>query len=163
MPLSLWSLTALFVLVVYGCATTGGNPSIQDPAIISQIKIGESTKADVTRLLGEPNYRSTTHINNLNTEVWAYGYAKHETNPWIYVPIVGLFAMSFGGLGEHQSAGFSVSFDQEGIVRARSKMRSDITMGGLTTPTKVESQSDTQSGEAGGFRFDHKSSTTTNP
>src|SRR2546426_12804427 len=98
---SMWPLKALLVLVVYGCATAG-NPALLDPAIISQIKIGQSTKADVARLLGEPNYRSTTQMNNRQNEVWAYGYAKHETNPLVYVPIVGLFALAFGGFGEYQ-------------------------------------------------------------
>ena len=99
-------------------------------------------------------------MNNRQFEVWGYEYANYETNPLIYVPIVGLFALLFGGNGDIQSTGLSLSFDQDGIVRASSRMRSDITMGGLTTPTKVESQSETHSGEADGFGIDQKSSTT---
>lgn len=48
--------------------------------------------------------------------------------------------LSDGGLVE-----FSVSFDQYDIVQAVSKTRSDINMGGPTTPPKIESQTDTRS------------------
>lgn len=151
------------VLAIAGCATSG-NPAVQDPAIISQVKVGQSSKADVARLLGEPNYRSTTQLNNRQHEVWAYGYAKHETNPLIYVPIINLFALAFSGLGETQSAGFSVYFDQDGIVRSISTSRSDIAIGGLMAPTKIESRSNTRAGSPDEqFRIDQNTNVNTSP
>ncbi|HKW86094.1 MAG TPA: outer membrane protein assembly factor BamE [Nitrospiraceae bacterium] len=117
-----------------------------DQATVSQIKIGESTKEDVRRLLGSPNHTSITQMPSQQIEVWAYGYAKHETNPLIYVPVVNLFVLAFGGLGEHESGSVAVSFDKDGIVGSMSKYKSDITMGGLATPTTIQGQSNTQSG-----------------
>lgn len=51
----------LFALVEMGCATSG-NPDIQDPTVLDQIKIGQSSKDDVLRLLGKPNFTSVSRI-----------------------------------------------------------------------------------------------------
>jgi outer membrane protein assembly factor BamE (lipoprotein component of BamABCDE complex) len=133
------------LLLCSSCATSG-NPAVLDQAIVSQIKIGQSTKEDIRRHLGTPNHTSVTQTTNQQIEVWAYGYAKHETNPLIYVPVVNLFVLAFGGLGEYETGSVAVSFDKNGIVQSMSKYRSDITMGGLATPTTIQSQSNTQSG-----------------
>jgi len=132
-------------LLLTACATSG-NPAVLDQTIVSQIKIGQSTKEDVKRLFGEPNHTSITQVLNQQTEVWAYGYAKHETNPLLYVPVVGLFVLAAGRWGEHESGSVAVSFDKDGIVRSMSKYKSGVTMGGLATPTTIQTQSSTQSG-----------------
>jgi outer membrane protein assembly factor BamE (lipoprotein component of BamABCDE complex) len=143
----MWARVVLnvFFCLLYGCATSG-NPAIQDPTILSQIKIGQSNKGDVLRLLGKPTMTSTTQLNSVQHEIWAYGYAKHETNPLIYVPIIGLFAMAAGGLGETQSAGFSVYFNKQGIVQTVSNSNTNITFGGVAATTTINTQSNTQSG-----------------
>ena len=136
---------ALLVGLLSACATSG-NPAVLDQSIVTQIKLGQSTKEDVRRLLGEPNYTSITQISSRQNEVWAYGYLKHETNPLIYVPVVGLFVLAFGGLGEYESESVSVSFDQDGIVRSMSKSKTELAFGGVGAPTTIKSQSNTQSG-----------------
>ena len=148
-------------LLLAACATSG-NPAVLDQTIVGQIKIGQSTKEDVRRLLGAPNHTSFTQVFNQQTEVWAYGYAKHETNPLLYVPIIGLFVMAAGGWGEHESGSVAVSFDKDGIVRSMSKYRSDISLGGLATPTTIQSQSSTQSGTSTDpVRFESQTNTNT--
>lgn len=135
----------LIVVLTAGCATSG-NPAVLDQTIVSQIKIGQSTKEDVRRLFGNPTTISNTQFNNFQSEVWAYGYAKHETNPLIYVPIIGLFAIATGGYGEMESGSVAVGFDKNGIVQSVSKYKSEINMGGLGSPTTIQSESSTQSG-----------------
>ena len=150
-------------LVLTACATSG-NPAVVDPAIVSQIKIGQSTKEDIRRLFGEPTHTSVTQVLNQQTEVWAYGYAKQDTNPLIYVPVIGLLVLAAGGWGEHESGSVAVSFDKEGIVRSMSKYKSGITLGGLGTPTTIQSQSSTQSGTSTDpVRFESQTNINTNP
>lgn len=132
------------LILITGCATAG-NPAVMDQSIVSQIEIGKSTKADVRRLLGEPNSSSVFQTAGQEHESWGYAYAKHETNPWIFVPIVGLFVLAFGDAGESESANLGVSFDKEGIVRSITKGKSNAAFGGLTTPTAIQSHSTTQS------------------
>ena len=132
----------LFCLAVLGCATTVGNPNITDPAIISQIQIGTSKKNDVLRLLGTPSMTSRVQVQGQIQEWWSYSYAHHETNPLVYFPIIGLFVLATGGLGETESAGFSVYFDRDGVVRGTGKSKMDINMGGIVTPTSIDSKSE---------------------
>jgi len=150
-------------LLLTACATSG-NPAVLDQTIVDQIKIGQSTKEDVQRLFGKPTTTSVSQFNNFQSEVWAYGYAKHETNPLIYFPVIGLFVIAAGGWSEHESGSVAVSFDKEGIVRSMSKYKSGITMGGLGTPTTIQSQSSTQSGTSTDpVRFKSQTNINTNP
>ncbi len=150
-------------LLLTACATSG-NPAVLDQTIVTQIKIGQYTKEDVRRLFGEPNYTSATRMLDQQSEVWAYGYAKHETNPLIFVPVVGLFVMAFGGWSEHESGSVAVSFDKDGIVQSMSKSKTDMAFGGLATPMTIQSQSSAQSGTSTDpVRFDSQTNIKTNP
>ena len=158
------SLPILLISLLLTSCATSGNPAVLDQEIVGQIKIGQSTKEDVQRLFGKPTTTSVSQFNNFQSEVWAYGYAKHETNPLIYVPIIGLFALAAGGYGELESGSVAVSFDKEGIVQSVSKYRSDINMGGLGTPTTIQSESSTQSGTSTNpVHFKSQTNINTNP
>jgi outer membrane protein assembly factor BamE (lipoprotein component of BamABCDE complex) len=140
------SLSILTISLLLTACATSGNPAVLDQAIVGQIKIGQSTKEDVQRLFGKPTTTSVSQFNNFQSEVWAYGYAKHETNPLIYIPVIGLFVIAAGGWSEHESGSVAVSFDKNGIVQGMSKSKFDMSIGGLATPTTIQSQSSTQSG-----------------
>jgi len=156
--------TVMAALVgLFSACATSGNPAVLDQTIVSQIKLGQSTKDDVRRLLGEPTHTSLTQIANHQNEVWAYGFARHETNPLIYVPVVGLFVMAFGGWGEHESGSVAVSFGEDGIVRSLSKHQANLALGGIGTPTTIKSQSNTEGGTpTNPVRFDSQTNINTN-
>ena len=126
-------------LVLSGCASSG-NPQLREEAVVSQIKIGESTKEDVRRLLGEPNVMSKTVINGRSMEAWAYGYSATQTNPLLFVPVVGLFTLGSNPV-KVESAGFGVTFSDDGIVRSITRHRSST---GGNQPS-VETQTETTS------------------
>jgi hypothetical protein len=104
-------------LVMAGCATVG-NPAVKDEAIVDQILVGTSQKADVSRLLGKPTSTSVMNHNGMVREWWIYSDAKHETNPLMYVPVIGLFVMASGDMGQTESASFGVYFDREVSFKA---------------------------------------------
>jgi hypothetical protein len=65
-----WIVGSSFIA---GCVTTSAS-KISDPSVISRIKIGVTTKAEVRNLLGNPRHVSTSSVNNNSTtETWFYG------------------------------------------------------------------------------------------
>ena len=134
----LYSLLSM-MLVLSGCASSG-NPQLREEAVVSQIKIGESTKEDVHRLLGEPNVMSKTVINGRAMEVWGYAYSATQTNPLVFVPVIGLFTLGSNPV-KVESAGFGVTFSDDGIVRSITRHRSNV---GEDQP-RIETQTETKS------------------
>jgi outer membrane protein assembly factor BamE (lipoprotein component of BamABCDE complex) len=115
-----------FLLIVAlglaGCASSG-NASIKNQELIDQIKMGQSTKDDVRRLLGEPNSisRSSSQIANPSNpaqmltlvEWWSYVHASTQTDAKSFIPIVGPFLWG----SSHESEQFTAGFDQKGLVQ----------------------------------------------
>jgi outer membrane protein assembly factor BamE (lipoprotein component of BamABCDE complex) len=151
---------ALSCLTVLGCATTVGNPNITDQSIVSQIQIGTSKKNDVQQLLGSPSMTSRVQMQGQVQEWWSYSYVHQDTNPLVYFPIIGLFVLATDGLGKTESASFSVYFDQGGIVRGTGKGTMDMNMGGIGTPTSINSTSESTVESPGAgkepFRMENK-------
>ena len=84
--------------------------------------------------------------NGMVREWWIYSYAKHETNPLIYVPVIGLFAIASGNVGETESASFGVYFDRDGLVQGVTRNATQMNFGGLTTPVTINNHSQTTMG-----------------
>lgn len=122
-------LAGLFLLTS-ACATVG-NPNVINEELTTQIIIGESTKEDVRRLFGEPTTVATTMLNGVRYESWGYGYAKHETNPLLYVPLVGLIVLATGNGYHNEGGSLGASFDQNGIVRSFTKSQHALQGTGL--------------------------------
>ena len=138
----MFHLNLLLSLLLVGCATSG-NPAVKDETITSQIKIGISTKEDVRELLGKPTVSmKNAGPSGVLMETWSYGYSRHETNPLIYVPIVGLFVLAGGGTGEMETATFTVTFDPQGLVTGVGTGETYINLGGLAAPTTIHSESE---------------------
>lgn len=117
-------LILFMFLILSGCVSSG-NPSIRDEAAVEKIKIGVTTKDEVRSLLGKPTTttRSAGQVpmgaglpvmSNMNLEIWGYSHISVETNAATFIPIVGLFA---GGATSSVSS-LTVTFDEQGIVRA---------------------------------------------
>ena len=119
-------LLLLTVLLTGGCASNGNPPFAQDE-LTSQIKIGVSTKDDVRRLFGAPDFVSHSSTAGLHTtastiealptsskiEIWSYAHTEIETNPVTFIPIVGLFV----GSSTINTASLAVTFDENGVVQ----------------------------------------------
>ncbi len=122
MPQLLALAILLLSTLLYGCASSG-NPAVANQELVSQIKLGTSTKDDVRRLLGEPNFvsRSASQMHSFPgmtpkrnvTEIWSYAYTNIQTNPATFIPVVGLFA----GSTTVRTDSFAVMFDDQGVVQ----------------------------------------------
>jgi outer membrane protein assembly factor BamE (lipoprotein component of BamABCDE complex) len=110
----------LMGLLVMGCATSG-NPNAKDQNLVSQVRIGFSTKDDVRRLFGEPNFSSQSDM----MEIWSYAHANLETSAVTFVPIVGLFA----GSSKMETSSVAFTFNQDGVVQNISRSQSNIVGG----------------------------------
>ena len=121
----------LHLSLLVGCASSG-NPSVMDRARLDQIVSDVSTKADVKRVLGQPNSQSQQSGSAAtvpgyapgpglpNSETWTYSHLSMDVDGATFIPIVGLFA---GGATSHINT-FAVVFDQAGIVRYISSTQS---------------------------------------
>jgi outer membrane protein assembly factor BamE (lipoprotein component of BamABCDE complex) len=130
------TLFLLLALLSAGCATAG-NPAVRDQTLLDQIQVGTSTKDDVRRLMGWPSVSAVIHGAGQYHETWKYAYARHDSNPFIYVPLIGPLVLMINGAGKTESASFSIYFDQAGIVRGLTKDNMDLNLGGIVTPTSL--------------------------
>jgi hypothetical protein len=137
-------LLMLHLSLLVGCVSSG-NPKVMDQAHLDQIVLDVSTKADVKRVLGQPNSQSqqsgsyatipgSPPVPGLtDAETWSYSHLSVDVDGATFIPIVGLFA---GGATSHLNT-FTVVFDQAGIVRhissTQSQGRSGPTAGNDTS------------------------------
>jgi len=82
-------LSAVFTgMLLAGCVSVG-NERLLDETTVAQIKAGETTKAQVTVLLGEPTYQRSTQVSGYTYEWWSYKVATSTINPLEYLLLVG--------------------------------------------------------------------------
>ena len=98
-----------FFLFIFSCASMG-NKEITDPAKTSQIKEGETTKAEVLSVLGDP---SKVKFTDNNEEVWEYVHTRSTTRPASFIPLVGIFAGGMDAKGQT----LTIRFDHTGTVK----------------------------------------------
>lgn len=119
---------AMFTLIVmnftFASCVTSGNPTAAREDLISQIKIGETTKEDARRMFGQPTVMSRhsgamfpglpgSPNPNSNVEVWNYTHMNTEVDPVTFIPVIGMFA----GSATSKMSQLTVTFDEQGIVR----------------------------------------------
>jgi len=95
-----------------GCAHQTGVQVSRDEA--NEIIVGETTKAEVIQLLGEPN-GSMLGASEGSAESFWYNGAEAQTRPETYIPVVGLF---LGGI-DSKGSSLIISFDKNGVVTER--------------------------------------------
>jgi outer membrane protein assembly factor BamE (lipoprotein component of BamABCDE complex) len=100
---------ALCSIVLFGCATVGSKQITRDE-IVSQIKEGESTQAEVRELLGEP---SSVSFTDTEEEIWTYCYSRSVTRATTFIPVVNIFA----GGSDVQNYTLTIRFTKEGVVK----------------------------------------------
>ena len=120
------SLILVFLLsLTQGCgAIAFGRSEAGDDAVVGRIRLGHSTKADVSKLLGEPD--SLTKLSS-GTEVWTYGYFRKRIVFLNYseVPLSG---------DESQDRDVMIEFSKRGVVSRVEKnplrLKSSMRFGG---------------------------------
>lgn len=95
-----WTMTGklsvgLCGLFLAGCITTG-NERLLDDAILAQIRVGETTSAQVAQLLGDPSERRSTQMSGATHESWGYRVSTSIINPLEYVLLYGFL---YNGIG----------------------------------------------------------------
>ena len=95
-----------FSLIVAGCASSGREINTTNA---SKIQKGVSTKADVKRLVGEPQQISNDSDGN---QTWSYTYTRATAKGTSFIPIAGAF---MGGVNT-QNQSLIVKFNPEGTV-----------------------------------------------
>jgi hypothetical protein len=111
------------VVLMSGCATMG--TAALEGVSTDWPPIG-TLKADLIKDLGQP--QSSTHTmtdgNTHETLTWVYAHA--ETNPALFIPIVGLFVAASGNGMTGNSQSLAVTLDTEGKVISRSWSQTKI-------------------------------------
>ena len=100
-------LIALTPLVFSGCFSMGRRV---DSAAASKIKVGRTTKQEVTALLGSPDGSSS---NGRGETTWTYNYTGSQMKPESFIPYVGPLV---GGTRIQQQA-TTVVFGANGVVK----------------------------------------------
>ena len=134
MPRSAWWL--LSPLVLSGCVSIG-NANLASDETIANIQVGETTRQQVMKLLGEPDSQFTIEIRGSNREWWSYAYASAVINPLEYVLLYGLFTNGIGMYDTRHDV--AVFFDHRGVVSSLSRTKTDYEMGGPFAPLHVSS------------------------
>ena len=102
------SILVLCLVLLVGCATTG-NVQISDPATVSKIEEGKTTKAEVRGLVGDP---TKVNFDMNKNEIWQYVYSKATAKPASFIPVVGIFA----GGADMSGNTLTILFDKNGVV-----------------------------------------------
>ena len=130
-------------MLLAGCVSAG-NELLLNEATVGQIKAGETTKAQVTALLGEPTYQRSTLVSGYTYEWWSYSLATSTINPLEYILLVGFFFNGIGLPDERRDLHLSISPD--GIVTGLYQQVTAYDMGGLFSPLSVTSRTKTSVG-----------------
>ena len=107
-------------LLLSGCASSGREIDVQKA---SQIQKGVSTKADVKRLVGEPQQIANDSEGN---QTWTYTYVRATAKGTSFIPIAGAF---MGGV-DTQNQTLTVKFNPQGTVSFI-----ESSYGGMSTDT----------------------------
>ena len=110
----------LIFFLLTGCSSVGdwlsrpSGPSsgLAYPAQFDHIIIGVTKQAEVRGIFGTPTDIQTSVKGGARRETWAYAHASPSINPFQYLPVFGVLALT--PLQESQT--FSVSFGSDGIV-----------------------------------------------
>lgn len=133
-------------LLLVGCVSIG-NSEVASETTIAQIKVGETTKQQVTALLGDPMTRRSTDMAGSTQEWWAYSYSSSTINPLEYIFLYGFFVNGIGLPDTRHD--LHLFFDHKHTVRGVSRLTTSYDMGGPLRPLRVTSTAVTTLGYVG--------------
>ena len=79
---------AAAALSTAACATNAGTQTVNDFGRFQQLKNGETTKAQVHEIFGQPH--TVAYIPQTGESVWQYYQVTSRMNPTTFVPFLGL-------------------------------------------------------------------------
>jgi outer membrane protein assembly factor BamE (lipoprotein component of BamABCDE complex) len=120
---------AILVLGVVGCAMKMGTREITDEAKFAQIKVGETTKAQLVALFGKPDaVTQTTSSERGDEEIWQYLYIRSVVKPETFIPFAGIFV---GGADTTTAVLLLYFKPGDDVVRQLSHQNTKTSQGGL--------------------------------
>ena len=115
-----------------GCASSGRKI---DSAAASQIKVGRTTKKQVSSLIGSPDGTTT---NGRGDTIWTYNYMGSQVKPQSFIPYVGPL---LEGTRTQQQA-ITVVFGPSGVVKdfsnSESASETGVNLGASGPPKQQE-------------------------
>jgi len=108
----IYGLVILALVAIYGCTNSGqtiAEGTIEDR--IAQLRVGETTKSDVERILG------TDHDTDRNR--WSYNFSDtvYEVAERRYGPALGVIPLNAGVVPTNTRAVVLMSFNDSGVIK----------------------------------------------
>lgn len=121
----------LLALLLSACATVGNESLATHETDWPPLTM---TQAELIKELGPPTVHTTTVQDSRTVTVLTWTYARAESNPALFIPIVGLFVAASGKGVDTQSRGLTVMFDTDGAMKSRTWTRTQTGQRSTTTP-----------------------------
>lgn len=122
---------ALLALLLSACATVGNESLSTREADWPPLTM---TQAELIKELGPPTVHTTTVQDGKTVTALTWTYARAESNPALFIPIVGLFVAASGKGVDAQSRGLTVMFDTDGGMKSRTWTRTQTGQRSTATP-----------------------------
>lgn len=106
-------VVVVMVILLSACATMGQESLNNKPDDWPPI---EMTKAELLGELGPPNSSTYSIIDGKSIEILSWVYAHAESNPALFIPVVGLFVAASGEGMSTSSRSLAVTFQNEKIT-----------------------------------------------
>ena len=103
-------------LLLSACATVGQEALMMKGDDWPPLDI---TKSQLLSELGRPNSSALSLVDGKSTETLTWVYARAESNPALFVPVVGLFVAASGEGMAVNSRSLAVMFDADGKIVSR--------------------------------------------
>ena len=115
-------LLLIVLLGIAGCYSAG-NAGVKSQELVSQVKVGQSTKKDVTLLFGQPNSVSRGSVQVANqanpaqmitvVETWGYQHVQARVDGRSWIPFAGMW---LGGT-DYETEVVQFGFDPKDVVQ----------------------------------------------
>ncbi len=107
-------------LSIFPASCTGGYLITEDQ--LAQIKIGNSNREEVRKVLGEPMSVTKPKDSEKSGEVWVYPLSKYASDPNTGVPPIGVVGAPISR-GRRKTTEVEIGFDEKGIVNSIKERR----------------------------------------
>jgi outer membrane protein assembly factor BamE (lipoprotein component of BamABCDE complex) len=104
-------LISVSLLLAISACVSAGTQAITDPGVISRIKAGHSTQAEVAALLGYP---LTASYGKDGEATWHYTLVTMAPTATAFLPAIKAFPPSL----HDNTREFSITFNKDGIVKS---------------------------------------------
>lgn len=123
-----------FISSLSGCASVG-NPALSQhddnwPPLTM-------TKEDLLKELGPPQVHSSSVTGSERRDIYTWTHAQAQSNPALFIPIIGLFVAASGNGMDGESTALSVTFDTTGTIISRSWAKQQIGNQRRSPPNQV--------------------------